>query len=166
MNIETIYESFFNTYRNVGNIIAELKQSTIDSTFEKRKKERDSILKTQEKITPQGRIHGRRGRSNKPGSGADEPRTTYQGQDRSDIDQQVNVARKGLGGEKDKDIAVPDSKKSALERRHVSPTRDDKPHRKDPGVDKEGKAHGEAGQTLYTKLSGRINKLARHKGTK
>ena len=166
MNIQIIYESFFDTYRNVGHIIAELRHSTIDSALEKRKAERASIIKTQEKITPQGRIHGRRGRSNEPGSGGDKPRTTYQGQDRPDIDQQVSIARKGLGGEKDKDVAVPDSKKSALEKRHTPPTRDDKPHRNDRGVDKQGEAHGEAGKTLYTKLSGRINKLARHRGTK
>ena len=41
MNIETIYESFFNTYRNVGNIIAELKQSTIDSALKKRQAQRN-----------------------------------------------------------------------------------------------------------------------------
>jgi hypothetical protein len=158
MNIETIYESFFNTYRNVGNIIAELKQSTIDSALEKRKKERDSILKTQAELTDQGRIHGRRGRSNKPGSGGDKPRTVFVGQDASDIDQQVNIARKGLGGEKDKDVEVPDSKKSALEKRHKPPTRDDKPAKSDAGA--------EAGKTLYTKLSNRINKLASHRGTK
>jgi len=166
MNIETIYESFVETYRNMGYMLSELKQSTIDSALKKRKAERDSILKTQAALTPQGRIHGRRGRSNKPGSGGDKPRTTFIGQDRTDIDQQVNMARKGLGGEKDKDVAVPDSKKSALEKRHVPPTRDDKPARSDPGVDKKGKAHGEAGETLYVKLSNRIDKLARHRGTK
>ncbi len=166
MNIETIYESFFDTYRNIGYMLSELKQSTIDSTLAARKKERDSIIKTQVAITPQGRIHGRRGRSDEPGSGGDKPRTTFQGQDQPDIDQQVNIARKGLGGEKDKDVSVPDSQKSALEKRHVPPTRDDKPARSDPGVDKKGKPHGEAGKTLYTKLSGRINKLARHRGTK
>jgi len=166
MNIETIYESFFNTYRNVGNIIAELKQSTIDSALKKRQAQRKKLGDAQSKLTDQGRIHGRRGSSNKPGSGGDQPRTTPVGQDAPDIDQQVTSARAGASGEKDKGIAVPDSQRSALEKRHVPPTRDDKPHRKDPGVDKQGKAHGEAGKTLYSKLTKRIGRLARHRGTK
>ena len=149
MNIETIYESFVETYRNMGQLISELKQSTIDSALEKRKAERKSILGTQAKLTDQGRIHGRRGSSGVPGSGGDQPRTTPVGQDASDIDQQVTNARKGASGEKDKDVEVPDSERSALERRHVPPTRD-----------------GEGGETLYTKLTKRIGKLASHRGTK
>jgi hypothetical protein len=148
MNIETIYESFVETYRNVGQLISELKQSTIDSALEKRKAQRKKLVDAQSKLTDQGRIHGRRGSSNTPGSGGDTP-AGFSGQDRIDIDQQVTSARAGASGEKDEGIAVPDSQRSALERRHVPPTRD-----------------GKGGETLYSKLTRRIGNLARHRGTK
>jgi len=148
MNIETIYESFVETYRNMGYMLSELKQSTIDAALKKRMAQRKKLVDAQVKLTAQGRIHGRRGSSNEPGSGGDQP-AEFSGQDRIDIDQQVTSARKGASGEKDKGIAVPDSERSALERRHVPPTRDEK-----------------GGETLYTKLTKRIGKLAKHKGTK
>ena len=158
-----IIESVFNTYRKVGYLLNEISYALADRVASARNKQymdaKQGLLS--QEISQRTRGRARSKEEIKRGFGADNGPDHLK--DRFDRDAQYSSARQGLSGEKDKGIAVPDSQRSGIERRHV-PTKRDLSTGNDEGIKTRSNPTGE---TLIDKLSRRANRssmFAQRKG--